>query len=100
MKLLLALLATAGLTGCVAYGAPYGSAEVHYSTSPYYGSYYGGSVPYVIEQPIYRRGYYGGHHRGYRDRDGDGIANRADRDRDGDGVRNRRDSHPNNPRRN
>lgn len=32
MKLLLALLAAAGLSGCVAYGYPYTSAEVHYST--------------------------------------------------------------------
>jgi hypothetical protein len=101
MKVLIALLAVAGLSGCVAYGVPYGTADVHYSTgAPYYGGYYGGGVPYVIEQrPTYiygGRGYYG---RGYRDRDGDGIANRHDRDRDGDGVSNRRDAYPNNPRR-
>ena len=34
----------------------------------------------------------------YRDRDRDGIPNRADRDRDGDGVPNRYDNRPNNPR--
>lgn len=33
----------------------------------------------------------------YRDRDGDGVANRYDRDRDGDGQRNSRDRRPNNP---
>ena len=38
-------------------------------------------------------------HRGYHDRDRDGIANRADRDRDGDGVPNRYDRRPDNPRR-
>lgn len=35
----------------------------------------------------------------YRDRDRDGVPNRADRDRDGDGIRNRDDSRPNNPSR-
>ncbi len=34
-----------------------------------------------------------------RDRDGDGVRNRADRDRDGDGIRNRNDARPNNPTR-
>lgn len=99
MKLIIALLAAAGLSGCVAYGVPY-SAEVQYSTgSPYYGgSYYGG--PYVVEQqPIYiQRGYHRDH-RGGRDRDRDGVPNRYDRDRDGDGVPNRHDNRPNNPRR-
>ena len=38
-------------------------------------------------------------HRGYRDRDRDGVANRYDRDRDGDGVRNAHDRRPNDPRR-
>ena len=28
---------------------------------------------------IYQGGYYGGQHRGYRDRDGDGVPNRMDR---------------------
>lgn len=37
------------------------------------------------------------HHRGYRDRDRDGIPNRHDRDRDGDGTPNRFDDRPNNP---
>ena len=36
---------------------------------------------------------------GERDRDRDGIPNRADRDRDGDGVRNAQDRYPDNPRR-
>ena len=115
MKLLIALLAIAGLSGCVAYGgAPYTSAGVYYSDAPYYGGSYYGGVPYVIDQrPVYiHRG--GGHagnwrnrdidrdgipNRVDRDRDGDGIRNRIDRDRDGDGVANRRDSHPNDPRR-
>ena len=35
---------------------------------------------------------------GARDRDRDGIPNRADRDRDGDGVPNAWDARPNNPR--
>lgn len=34
-----------------------------------------------------------------RDRDRDGIPNRADRDRDGDGVRNSQDRRPDDPRR-
>jgi len=34
-----------------------------------------------------------------RDRDHDGVPNRADRDRDGDGVRNRDDRRPDDPRR-
>lgn len=41
----------------------------------------------------------GHHHRGFHDRDRDGVANRVDHDRDGDGVRNRADRRPNNPRR-
>ncbi|MBA3771617.1 MAG: thrombospondin type 3 repeat-containing protein [Ramlibacter sp.] len=98
MRLLIAAMAAAGLSGCVAY--PYGSAEVQYgSGGGYYGGYYGGNVPYVVEQhPVYIHGGPGSG-RGYRDRDGDGIANRYDRDRDGDGVPNRRDARPNNPRR-
>lgn len=98
MKLLIALLAAAGLSGCVAYGVPYGSAEVHYGSAPYYGGGYYGHAPYVIEQrPTYIYG--GGYPRGYRDRDRDGVPNRYDRDRDGDGVSNRRDAYPNDPRR-
>jgi hypothetical protein len=34
-----------------------------------------------------------------RDRDRDGVPDRADRDRDGDGVRNSQDRRPNDPRR-
>jgi hypothetical protein len=34
-----------------------------------------------------------------RDRDRDGVPDRADRDRDGDGVRNRQDRRPDDPRR-
>ena len=79
MKLIIGLLAAAGLTGCVGYGGGY------YSSSPAY--IYGGT---------YSRGY---RDRGWRDRDHDGVSNRYDRDRDGDGVSNRRDSYPNNPRR-
>lgn len=110
MKALIALVAAAGLSGCVAYGVPYGSAEVHYSSgSPYYG--HGGYYrrPYVIDQPPVfihrghpRAGSYGhGPRHGYRhrDRDRDGVPNRYDRDRDGDGAPNRRDDYPNNPRR-
>ena len=41
----------------------------------------------------------GHHHRGYHDRDRDGVSYRVDRDRDGDGVRNRYDRRPDNPRR-
>ena len=107
MKVLIALLAVAGLSGCAAYGVPYGSADVYYSSgSPYYGGYYGYGAPVVVDpRPTYIYGGHGyggrgyGHGRGYRDRDGDGIPNRYDRDRDGDGVPNRRDAYPNNPRR-
>jgi len=85
MKVLMASLAVAALSGCVAYpygAAPYGSAEVYYSNSrPYYG--YGREAPYVVEpRPHY----------GY-----DGRWGRGDRDRDG--VPNRYDSYPNDPRR-
>ena len=81
MKLLIALAAAAGLSGCVAYGGgTYGSADV----------YYGNAYPaYGYGQP-----YYNGT---YRDRDRDGVPNRYDRDRDGDGVPNYRDRRPNNP---
>lgn len=98
MKLLLALLAVAGLSGCVYGGGPYyGSAGVYYSDPPYYGygPYYG--APYVLDQrPIIvnRHHHYRG---GSRDQDRDGVPNRADRDRDGDGVPNRRDAFPRDP---
>lgn len=109
MRKLIALLAVAGLSGCVAYGVPYGSAEVYYGNSPYYSSpyyygtpYYGASVPYVVEQRptyIYGGGSYTRPHRYSRDRDHDGIPDRRDLDRDGDGVPNRRDAYPGDPRR-
>jgi hypothetical protein len=98
MKLFIALLATAGLGGCVAY--PYDTSGGYYGGAPYYeGSvYYGSSVPYVVQQPGYVVRDRGGQ-RGGRDRDRDGVPNRYDRDRDGDGVPNWRDARPNNPRR-
>lgn len=109
MKKLFVLLAVIGLTGCVAYGVPYGSADVYYGSStyhggsPYYGPYYGSSMPYVVEQrPVYiygSGGYTYSHRHGRRDRDRDGIPDRWDRDRDGDGVRNRDDAYPRDPRR-
>lgn len=40
-----------------------------------------------------------GAYHGERDRDRDGIPDRADRDRDGDGVRNSQDRRPDDPRR-
>ena len=50
-----------------------------------------GCVAYPVER--------GHEHRGYHDRDRDGVANRVYRDRDGDGVCNRYDRRPDNPRR-
>jgi hypothetical protein len=106
MKVLIAFMAAAGLSGCVAYGgAPYGSAGVYYdNSSPYYGSpYYGNTVPYGVQgQPGYihdNSGYNRPPRSGRRDRDHDGVPNRYDRDRDGDGVPNRRDAYPNDPNR-
>lgn len=95
MKSLIALLAVLGLSGCVAYGVPYGSAGVYYGDSPYYSGspYYGppvhihGSRGYT-DGPRYRR------HRHH-----DGIPDRRGRDRDGDGVPNRRDAYPRDPAR-
>ena len=84
-KLILLPLALLGLSGCVAYGVPYGYGEVGYTYSqpaPHHGGHYGGD-------------YRGGH----RDRDRDGVANRYDRDRDGDGIANRDDRRPNDRRR-
>lgn len=105
-KLFLALTAAAGLGGCAVYPAPgYGPYE---NAGALYGQ------PYAVESsPIYINGSVG-YQRGYappeyqsghgwrpgygrRDRDGDGVSNRADRDRDGDGSRNRRDARQNNP---
>lgn len=40
-----------------------------------------------------------GMHQGERDRDRDGVPDRADRDRDGDGVANRQDRRPDDSRR-
>jgi hypothetical protein len=102
MKLLIALLAAVGLSGCVAYGgAPYGSygsADVYYSTgSPYYSNGYYGNPYYGTPSATY---IYGNTYRSApRDQDRDGVPNRVDRDRDGDGVPNRRDSYPYDPRR-
>ena len=72
MRLILALLAAAGiagLTGCVAYGG-----GVAYDNTPGYGTY--GSYTYYDRGPMYHN-----------------------RDRDHDGVPNRYDSAPDNPRR-
>lgn len=69
-KLLLLLLASIGLSGCVAYGvpavgnggysgnAPYygGSAPYYGSSTPYYGAttpYYGSTTPYYGSSPYY-----------------------------------------------
>lgn len=101
MKLLALLLATAGLSGCVAYGVPDGAPSGYYYDQ---GGYY--AQPYVVEPPsVYIYGS-DGHHRhrpgyrqGRRDQDRDGIPNRFDRDRDGDGVPNRADRRPADPRR-
>jgi hypothetical protein len=101
MKVLLALLAAAGLSGCVAYADPY-AGGYYGSQVPYYSGsvHYGNTVPYVVEQrPTYIHGPGQRHGGARRDRDGDGIPNRYDRDRDGDGVPNRLDARPNNPRR-
>lgn len=96
MKLIIGLLATAGLCGCVAYPAGYYGAQ---------GAYYSNGDSGYYSSPGYVYG--GGYARGYRnddrarrDRDHDGVSNRRDRDRDGDGVSNRRDASPNDPRRN
>ena len=94
MKLIIGLLAAAGLAGCVAYPAGgYGASGAYYSND---GAYYSGTPVYI--EGGYSRGYRGDR-RGYRDRDRDGVPNRYDRDRDGDGVPNRRDAAPNDPRR-
>jgi hypothetical protein len=96
MKLIIGLLAAAGLTGCVGYGGGYYESSAYGSASPYYGGGYYESAPVYI-QGGYARGTRDG--RGYRDRDRDGVPNRYDRDRDGDGVSNRRDAYPSDPRR-
>lgn len=53
----------------------------------------------VVYDTPHRDGDRRGEYRGERDRDRDGIPNRADRDRDNDGVPNRHDRQPNNPTR-
>ena len=58
-------------------------------------SLFSGCVVYDVP-PERDRGYRG---QGERDRDRDGVPDRADRDRDGDGVRNSRDRRPDDPRR-
>lgn len=114
MKLLALLLASAALSGCVAY--PYGAPAPYYDpgvySSGYYGGYYGPgpfwaypSTSVIIDgrRHFHGRPHHGTHdgrHRGGGDRDRDGIPNRLDRDRDGDGVPNRLDRRPWNPRRN
>lgn len=85
MKLLALLLAAAGLSGCVAYPAPYGAQGPYYAP----GSYSQG-VPYVVEPSAsfyYEGRGYDGRRRGdwerrdggRRDRDGDGVPDRSDR---------------------
>ncbi|MEJ6023341.1 hypothetical protein [Ramlibacter sp. PS4R-6] len=71
MRLLIGLLAAAGLAGCATYDDGYTTATVYgtttYSTAPAYGYY-------SYNAPVY--GPYG---RSYRDRDGDGVPNLYDR---------------------
>ena len=91
-SLLLSIAAGATLAGCAAYGDPYGYGYGYPGVS--------GSV-YYSNTPDHRRGAYGHDGRQYRnrDRDRDGVVNRADSDRDGDGVPDAMDRRPNNPRR-
>jgi hypothetical protein len=101
VKKLIALLAVLGLSGCVAYGVPYGSADPYYGSTPYYSGspYYYGSPYYGSSVYIHGSSGYGYAPRQRRDRDHDGIPDRRDRDRDGDGVPNRRDAFPGDARR-
>lgn len=104
-KLLLLLVAAAGLSGCAVYPVPaydaYGYADAGpvYVTPPPVVIY--GSGVYRHSRPSYGpahpRGYRPHPGQGPRDRDRDGVPNYRDRDRDGDGVRNRHDRNPNNP---
>jgi hypothetical protein len=97
---LLAIVACAGLAGCVGYGGT--ELGTTYHGQPAYG--WPSTSGYV-----YSPGYYDGRSGAYwggttttrplRDRDGDGIPNRLDNDRDNDGVPNHLDARPNNPRR-
>jgi hypothetical protein len=89
MRLLIGLLAAAGLagmTGCVAYGGGYGT-EAYYGQSYYSApaySYYSAPAYSYYQAPSYgyysystpATPYYG---RAYRDRDGDGVPNAYDR---------------------
>ena len=86
-KLLLALVAVAGLAGCAVYPAPgYGP---HESAGMGAGQFYA-----VESAPVYINGGVG-YQRGYAAP----PVYRSRRDRDGDGVPNRRDARPNNPHR-
>jgi hypothetical protein len=91
-----AVAAVGALSGCAAYGDPYGYGG--YGYGPGYG-YAQPSVSIGVGTGYYGNGYYNGYYagRGYNDRDRDGVPNRVDRDRDGDGIRNGRDVRPNNP---
>ena len=78
MKLIIGLMAAAGLTGCVGYGGGYyGTSGAYYGdgASYYNGGYYS-SPPAYIYGGTYSRGYRDG--RGMRDRDRDGVPNRYD----------------------
>jgi hypothetical protein len=76
MKLIIGLLAAAGLCGCVAYPAGYGASGAYYSNGG--GAYYGSAPVYIDGSVGYSRGYYRNDGRRYRDRDGDGVPNRYD----------------------
>lgn len=91
MKLIIGLLAAAGLSGCVGYGGGYYGSGYYGGTAAYSsGTYYEGG--YASSAPVYIYGS-GGYTRDYRhDR-------RGYRDRDGDGVPNWRDAYPNDGRR-
>jgi hypothetical protein len=95
VKTLLLVLATAAVSGCAVYPAPY------------HGGY-GAPRAQVVVPPVtvYGSGVYrydddGRAHPNRprtRDQDRDGVPNRYDRDRDGDGVPNRWDARPGDPR--
>lgn len=78
MRLLIGLLAAAGLAGCATYDDGYAT------TSVYYGTAYTTPAPtyYTYSAPVY--GVYGP---SYRDRDGDGVPNLYDRRPDNPYVR-------------
>lgn len=108
-SLLLPLAACAVLGGCATYGDPYyghahpgagypGGAVVQtypaYGSGSVYQSYPYGGTTYGSGYPVYQADPYA---RQYRDRDRDGIPNRADNDIDGDGVPNAYDAYPRDP---